>query len=124
MPAVASNAALFAFCVVTSTAGLLMLTGSLSRIRAAGGPTLSLTMDGIFLVMGFGLCLVSFLVWIRIFSRLPLSSAYPIAIGLTLAFSTSGAFLLLGERLAVPKIAGILLIFLGCITLTVERFRP
>ena len=124
MPAFASNAALFAFYVVTSTAGLLMLKGSLSRIRAAGGATLSLTADGILLVMGFGLYLISFLVWLRILSRLPLSSAYPIAIGLTLAFSTSGASLLLGERLGVLKIAGILLIFLGCIALTIERSRP
>jgi multidrug transporter EmrE-like cation transporter len=124
LPTFASNIILFVIYVATSTAGLLMLKGAMSRIRTAGNEIFSLTPDTLWLAGGFGLYVVSFLVWLRILNRLPLSTAYPIAIGLTLAVSTSGATLLLGERLGTLKIAGILLIFLGCVALTMERTRP
>jgi multidrug transporter EmrE-like cation transporter len=118
MSALATNIALFIVYVATSSAGLLMIKHALGR---AGGTLLALTPDSLQLAGGFCLYIVSFVVWMRILARMPLSTAYPIAIGLTLAFSTTGAAILLGERLGALKVAGILLIFLGCIALTVER---
>jgi multidrug transporter EmrE-like cation transporter len=116
-----SNVVLFIAYVTTSSVALLLLKGSLGRIEKAGETLLALTPDTLLLAAGLGLYIASFLMWIRILARMPLSTAYPIAIGLTLAFSTTGAAILLGERLGVLKIAGILLIFVGCVALTVER---
>jgi multidrug transporter EmrE-like cation transporter len=121
MPTLALNIALFAAYVTASSAGLLLLKRALVRIRAAGNHFLVLTPDTILLSTGFVLYVVSFVIWIRILARMPLSIAYPIAIGLTLAFSTTGAALLLGERLGTLRIAGILLIFAGCVVLSLEK---
>jgi multidrug transporter EmrE-like cation transporter len=121
MSALATNIALFIVYVATSSAGLLIIKRSLSRIDMAGGTFLALTPDALLLAAGVCLYIISFTVWLRILARMPLSTAYPIAIGLTLAFSTTGAAVVLGERLGALKIAGILLIFLGCIALTVEK---
>ncbi len=121
MSALTTNIALFIVYVATSSTGLLMLKRSLGRIEKAGGVFLTLTPDTLLLATGLGLYIASFLMWIRILARVPLSTAYPISIGLTLAFSTTGATMLLGERLGALKIAGILLIFLGCLALTVEK---
>jgi len=121
MPTLALNIALFAAYVTASSAGLLLLKRALVRIRAAGNHFLVLTPDTILLSTGFVLYVVSFVIWIRILARMPLSIAYPIAIGLTLAFSTTGAALLLGERLGTVRIAGILLIFAGCVVLSLEK---
>jgi len=121
MPTLALNITLFAAYVTASSAGLLLLKRALVRIRAAGNHFLVLTPDTILLSTGFVLYVVSFVIWIRILARMPLSIAYPIAIGLTLAFSTTGAALLLGERLGTVRIAGILLIFAGCVVLSLEK---
>jgi len=121
MPTLALNIVLFAAYVTASSAGLLLLKRALVRIRAAGNHFLVLTPDTILLSTGFVLYVVSFVIWIRILARMPLSIAYPIAIGLTLAFSTTGAALLLGERLGTVRIAGILLIFAGCVVLSLEK---
>ena len=117
----AANVVLFIAYVTTSSTALLMLKRSLGRIEKTGGAFLAFTPDTLLLAVGLGLYIASFLMWIRILARMPLSTAYPISIGLTLAFSTTGAAMLLGERLGALKIAGILLIFLGCLALTVEK---
>jgi multidrug transporter EmrE-like cation transporter len=117
----ATNAVLFTVYVAASSVGLLMLKQSLHRIGAAGGTMLALSPDTLMLAAGFGLYMLSFVVWMRILARMPLSTAYPIAIGLTLACSTTGAAVLLGERFGALKIAGIVLIFVGCVALTLER---
>ena len=80
-----------------------------------------MTSDTMLLSAGFVLYVISFVIWIKILARMPLSVAYPIAIGLTLAFSTAGAAVLLGERIGIVRIAGILLIFAGCVALSLER---
>jgi multidrug transporter EmrE-like cation transporter len=120
MPAFAVDTALFAAYVATSSFGLLLLKLSLSRIRAADGAMLALSPDTLLLAAGFALYVVSFGLWIRILARLPLSTAYPVAIGLTMAFSTTGAVLLLGERLGALKLAGMLLVFAGCVALSLD----
>jgi multidrug transporter EmrE-like cation transporter len=89
-------------------------------MRAADDAMLSVSPDTLLLVTGFTLYVVSFGVWIRILGRLPLSTAYPVAIGLTLAFSTAGAALLLDERLGTIKLTGMLLIFAGCVAVSLD----
>jgi len=120
MPAQAVDIALFSAYVAASSFGLLLLKRSLGRLRAVGGATLALSPDTLLLAVGFALYVVSFALWIRILARLPLSTAYPVAVGLTLAFSTIGAVLLLGERLGALKFVGMLLVFAGCVALSLD----
>jgi drug/metabolite transporter (DMT)-like permease len=114
MSDVAKKVMLVAAYVAASSAALLLLKGSLSRICAAGGPLLALSGDVVLLVAGLILYVLSFGLWLGVLARIPLSTAFPLAIGLTLAFTTTGAVLLLGERLGLLKLAGVLLIFAGC----------
>jgi multidrug transporter EmrE-like cation transporter len=105
---------LLAAYVVASTTGLLLLKGSVNRIAATGGPMLALSGDAVLLAAGLMLYVLSFCLWVGVLARMPLSTAFPLAIGLTLAFTTTGAALFFGERLGLLKLAGLLLIFAGC----------
>jgi multidrug transporter EmrE-like cation transporter len=105
---------LIAAYVAASTTGLLLLKGSFNRIGAAGVPMLAFSGDAVLLAAGVMLYALSFGLWVGVLARMPLSTAFPLAIGLTLAFTTTGAALLFGERLGLLKLAGVLLIFAGC----------
>jgi multidrug transporter EmrE-like cation transporter len=61
----------------------------------------------------------AFAVWLVILSRMELSIAYPVAVGLTLVFVTVGSTLVLNEAIGVVRLLGIALIFVG-ITLVVQ----
>ena len=100
--------------VATSSTGLLLLKGSLNGLLAAGAFSLALSGDTVLLAVGLVLYVLSFGLWVGVLARLPLSTAFPLAIGLTLAFTTIGSALILGERLGLLKLAGILIIFVGC----------
>ncbi len=105
---------LLATYVVTSTTGLLLLKGSFNRIAATGGLMLALSGDAVLLGAGLTLYVLSFCLWLGVLARMPLSTAFPLAIGLTLAFTTTGAEMFFGEQLGLLKVAGVLLIFAGC----------
>jgi multidrug transporter EmrE-like cation transporter len=107
------NVLLLGAYTAASSIGLLLLKGSLTRVRASGH-MFTLSTDVILLGVGLLLYVLSFGLWVGVLARMPLSTAYPLAIGLTLAITTTGAWLLLGERLGVLKLAGILLICAGC----------
>ena len=111
---------LVAAYVAASSTGLLLLKGSLARIRAAGAPQLALSGDAVLLAAGLTLYFLSFGLWIGVLARLPLTTAFPLAIGLTLAFTTTGAALFLGERLGLLKLVGVLLIFAGCVAVSLS----
>ena len=51
--------------------------------------------------------------WLAAMGRNPLSTAYPIGIGLSLVSATVAAMLAFGEPIGIPKLAGIALIMLG-----------
>lgn len=108
------NMLLLGAYVGASSTGLLLLKGSLTRIRAAGGYRLTLSGDAVLLAIGLLLYFLSFGLWLGVLARMPLSTAFPLAIGLTLVLTTTGASLLLGEQLGLLKLAGVLLIFAGC----------
>jgi multidrug transporter EmrE-like cation transporter len=63
--------------------------------------------------------LVSFgcsaLVWLAVLSRIPLSSAYPF-VAMGIAITTVAGLLLFHEPFSVVKVAGVLLIIVGVIT--------
>ncbi len=111
---------LFAIHAGFSSVGLMLLKQSMSRIRAGDAVLLSMSANTAVLFAGFCLYVISFAVWLRIMSRLPISTAYPISIGLTMVMTTTGAVLLLGERLGPLKLAGLLFIFIGCVSLSWE----
>jgi drug/metabolite transporter (DMT)-like permease len=109
---------LFAAYTASSVIGLLLLKYALPLARIdwqTGVPAV-----GSLLLVASGACLyiASFAVWLVILARHELSTAYPAAIGLTLAFSTIGAALALGEPLSPPRLLGIIVIFVGILLVT------
>jgi multidrug transporter EmrE-like cation transporter len=114
------NATLFVLYMLASSLGLITLKGALGRL--SGMPRLSPLSPALLqLLVGFILYAASFIVWVRILAKLQLSTAYPVAIGLTLAGSTIGSVVLLGEKLNAFNVLGILLIFGGMVTLTLTE---
>jgi multidrug transporter EmrE-like cation transporter len=61
----------------------------------------------LYVCAGAMLYIFSFLAWLVILTRQELSVAYPIAIGLTLTFSTIGAVVYLEEPVSIGRTAGI-----------------
>ena len=109
---------LFAGYTAASVIGLLLLKHALPLVRADWQGGSFLTAPALVLAVGACLYIASFAVWLIILARHELSAAYPTAIGLTLAFSTVGAALLLGEPLSPLRIGGIVLIFVGILLVT------
>jgi multidrug transporter EmrE-like cation transporter len=111
---------LFAAYTAMSVTGLILLKiGSPALSRALAGqvgwvPLLQLG-TGALLYIG------AFAVWVVILSRIELSIAYPVAVGLTLVFLSIGSTLVLNEAIATVRLLGIALIFAG-ITLVVQAW--
>ena len=109
----AITTSLFVTYVVASSVGLLIVKGSIGTARLMP-PRAALASPATWhLLLGCGFYGLSFTLWIVILSRLPLSVAYPISIGLTMAGTTLGAVMLLGEEMTWLKFAGMLTIFAG-----------
>jgi multidrug transporter EmrE-like cation transporter len=116
----AKNMTLLGAYVGASSVGLLLLKGSLDRIRAASGALLPVSQDMILMAVGLVLYIISFGLWVGVLARMPVSTAFPLAIGLTLALATTGASVLLGEGIGLVKLAGVLLIFAGCVAVNLS----
>jgi multidrug transporter EmrE-like cation transporter len=110
-----SGAVLGAFTgyVVLGVLGLVLLRANLATASTLGragelarGPVL-LALLGAF---SYG---ASFVLWLVVLARVPLSVAYPIAVGVTIAFSTLFAWLLLREPMSLRLILGLVLIVAG-----------
>ena len=104
--------------VVLSVAGLVLLRANLADAVALvrSGDYLS---RGVVLGAGGALCYaVSFALWLVVLANVPLSQAYPLAVGSTLAFSSLLAWALLDERMTVRLVAGIVTIFVGVVLVT------
>lgn len=100
---------LFAYAVA-STFGLLLIKSALTGASTVSfQQALAMTSSFRFLA-GFSLYLCSFLAWIAVLACMPLSTAYPLAIGLTMTGSTVGAAMLLREPMDLPKLVGIALV--------------
>jgi len=104
--------------VVLSVAGLVVLRANLAD--AAGLVRSGSWASPAVLLAGVGaLCYaVSFALWLVVLANVPLSQAYPIAVGSTLAFSSMFAWALLGERMTVRLVAGIVTVFAGVVLIS------
>jgi drug/metabolite transporter (DMT)-like permease len=109
--------ALFAAYTLLSVSGMVLIKhavpGLKSALSAGSSPVASASLvaaGAAMYVLGFGL-------WMVILARTPLTIAYPIAVGLTIAFSAIAAVLVLGEPLKWQTVAGMLLIFAGVVLL-------
>jgi multidrug transporter EmrE-like cation transporter len=111
------NAIFFFGYTLASVAGLLILKSNLLAAKQA--LTTSFVLSPLLLVgVGSILYIVGFGIWLMILSRMDLSTAYPIAVGLTLVFTSLAGGLLLGEAITVPRAFGIVMIFAGIIAVT------
>ena len=111
----------FAGYVVLGVVGLLLLRANLSTaatlVRSGElvrGPVLLAVLGA----LSYG---ASFVLWLVVLARVPLSVAYPIAVGVTLAFSTLFAWLLLREPMSLRLLLGIAMIFLGVTLVSTAR---
>lgn len=112
------DAGLFAAYTIASVTGLMLL-----KLHISSAKSLLFRMDWfgapvIMSVAGAILYVGSFVVWLVILERSELSVAYPIAIGLTLVCSVLAAVVVLGEVLTYWRMFGILMVFVGIVTIT------
>lgn len=99
-----------------SSGGLLMLRHSMPQIldRTTSTP-FSAWVWGFLGVLFYG---TSFILWLYILSRHPVSFAYPLTIGLTLALTVIGSAVILHERVSGLQIVGIILMAVAAVFLT------
>jgi multidrug transporter EmrE-like cation transporter len=111
------DAVLFAAYTIGSVAGLILVKSNMATAKTLLMTRELLTAPVFLSLAGAALYIGSFAIWLVILGRNELSVAYPIAIGLTLAFSTCTAGVMLGEVLTAWRIGGIALVFLGILTI-------
>lgn len=104
---------LFSAYTVTSVVSLMLIKYWLPSMKLAWEQGEPFANPGFFVLLGLTLYVVSFILWVAVLARQPLSVAYPTAIGLTLIFSTIGALTVLGEPLLLSRVLGIGLIIAG-----------
>ena len=104
--------------VVLSVAGLVLLRANLAEAAALARAGDWLSRAVVVALVGALCYAVSFALWLVVLANVPLSQAYPVAVGSTLAFSAVFAWALLGERMTVRLVAGIVTIFAGVVLVT------
>ena len=118
MRASAFDVLLFAVYTLASTAALLLMRGWLGQTRVEWMDSGALGWPAVLAGAGVGLYMVSFLIWLLLLIRHEVSLAYPLSIGLTLLFLSLGSTLILGERLSLPRVGGMVLILTGVVLVT------
>jgi multidrug transporter EmrE-like cation transporter len=107
---------LFAAYVVASVSGLAILRHFLPQIALPlNRNSIPSTEARLWLLLGGGLYIFSFALWLLILRATPLVIAYPAAVGLTICGTTAISLVLLGERLHLSQGAGIGLVLLGIV---------
>jgi multidrug transporter EmrE-like cation transporter len=109
---------LFVAYTLTSVAGLLLLRVGIPAARDAYGSQGLLSRDSALAAAGVAAYGTSFLLWMVILAQVPVARAYPIAVGLTLAFTAIGAHVLLRENLSALNVLGILAVFSGVVLIS------
>jgi len=105
---------LFTAYVFSSVAGLAILKSHLGRVSfpfRGASPIPPGTLA--YLGLGIGLYLTSFALWLAILRSVPLATAYPTAVGLTILGTTAVSLVILHENLRADQAVGIALILLG-----------
>ncbi len=108
---------LFAVYTIFSVTGMVLVKHAAPMLKIAHAQGGQLLYPGFLIASGAGLYIAGFLVWMVILTRSPLTVAYPIAVGLTMAFSTVCAVLFLHESMTLSTSIGSLLVFLGVVLL-------
>jgi len=106
---------LFGAYTMASVVGLLLIKSWMPLARASLAEGVVYGLPIVLVVFGAALYVVSFLIWILILAHHDLSFAYPVAIGLTLVFSSLAASLLLNEAVPLARLFGMIMIFLGVV---------
>lgn len=103
----------FAGYVVLGVVGLVLLRANLATagtLVRSGELTRAPVLLALLGALSYG---ASFLLWLVVLSRVPLSVAYPVAVGVTIAFSTLFAWLLLHEPMSLRLLLGLVMIVAG-----------
>lgn len=106
---------LYLVYTVTSVSGLALIKSWLPKVISNHAASEFVWSSVALFGIGVLLYISSFGLWMIILLRSPLSTAYPVAIGLTLIFTTIVAATLLHETIGVEKILGIGLILAGIV---------
>ena len=114
-----SGPVLLAAYTVASSLGLLMIKSGLAGTSSLSLSALLQALASPTFVIGAVLYVFSFVAWIAVLAAMPLSMAYPLAMGLTLACTTAGGAVLLDERLDAAKLAGIACVFAAVVLFTI-----
>ena len=104
---------LFTGYVLSSVSGLAILKSQLTRLSFPVRWGWATTGVLPYLVLGTGLYLTSFGLWLVILRSVPLATAYPTAVGLTIIGTTAVSLVILDEKLRTGQAVGIALILLG-----------
>jgi len=96
---------------------MLLVKHSMAAFRIAWGLRAGWGASGSLLALGAMMYVAGFLAWMVILARTPLMIAYPVAVGLTMAFSALGAALFLNENMSPVMFIGVILIFAGVVVL-------
>jgi multidrug transporter EmrE-like cation transporter len=67
------------------------------------------------ILSAYGAALLASFAWLYVVTRLPLTVAFPVYIGVTFAMVLLGGWLLLGETLSASKIVAVVLIMAGIV---------
>lgn len=108
-------AAAFAAYVVLSVVGLVVVRANLATAAGLARSGHLASRPVLYAVLGVLCYGTSFLLWLVVLANVPLSQAYPVAVGTTLAFSSVLAWAVLGERMSLRLVAGIVAIFAGVV---------
>jgi multidrug transporter EmrE-like cation transporter len=103
----------FAGYVLLGVLGLVLLRANLSTAGALVRSGELLRAPVVFAFLGALSYGASFLLWLVVLAKVPLSVAYPIAVGATIAFSTLFAWLVLHEPMSLRLLLGLVLILAG-----------
>ncbi len=99
---------------MSAVAQLLLKTG-VGRVRADGAVEAGRGfLASPWVIGGLALYGVGAFVWLYVLARVPLSVAYPF-VGLGFVLTMLFGVMVLGEGWSVPRVAGTLLIALGCV---------
>lgn len=105
------NYLFYAIQALISAAGILILRDSLEGIQLRNFTTSS--REAIPIIFGIFLYALSFILWLVILSKVNVSIAYPVTIGLTLVFTLVGARIFLQEAVSIRGMLGISMIIVG-----------
>jgi len=105
--------ALYAAYTLFSVCGVVLIKHAAPLLKTAMASGAAIFQPALLVGAGAVMYIGGFLVWMVILSREPLTVAYPIAVGLTMLFSSILAIVLLRESVSWTMAAGSFLVLAG-----------